>query len=390
MIRKVGANAPGKGSRTGSGTNVRRPTAILLALLALSGLPACSASGRSRHDAPTSAAPPPWEADNPLLPLPEFPLGVDADLAQVPFRVTPEKIRLGRWLFFDTRLSSDGTVSCATCHRPTHAFSEPTAVSTGVGGRKGTRKAPALVNTAFPIFPAWFWDGRAGSLQEQARGPMGNPVEMDMTHARVAETVRAIPGYAPYFAQAFGDPGVTVDRIAEAMAAYEATLVSGNSPYDRWDAGDPRALDPIQQKGFRLFFGRAACNECHLGVNLSDARFHNLGVGWKTPPPGADPASGFADRGRGAITGKSADTGAFKTPTLRDVSRHAPYMHDGSVATLRDVVLLYDRGGEPNPWLSSDVKPLGLTPDEVDALVAFLRALDGEGAAYTAPRSFPR
>jgi cytochrome c peroxidase len=219
---------------------------------------------------------------------------------------------------------------------------------------------------------------------------MENPVEMGMTHAGIEATVRAIPGYARYFAEAFGDERIDVDRVAEAIAAYESTRLSGNSAFDRWDSGDPAALDEKQRLGFQVFFGKAACNQCHLGMNLTDSRFHNLGVGWRAPAPGADPATGFADPGRAKVTGLARDTGAFKTPTLRDVSRRAPYMHDGSVATLREVVELYDRGGVKNPWLSPEVKPLHLTTREVEALVAFMQALDGEGFEDVAPRSFPR
>jgi cytochrome c peroxidase len=366
---------------------VRTAITTLLLLLA-----ACSAAEKAGTSAssPSRSAPPSWETDNPVQPLPVAPLGVAAELADVVPRITPEKVRLGRWLFFDPRLSADGKVSCASCHEPSAGFSEREPVSTGVGGQKGTRKAPPVLNAAFPIYPVWFWDGRATSLGDQAKGPMENPVEMGMTHAGVEGAVRSIRGYGRYFAEAFGDDRIQIDRIAEAIAAYEATRMSGNSAYDRWDAGDPKALDERQRQGFRLFFGKGACNQCHLGPNLTDSRFHNLGVGWKQPAPGADPASGFADPGRAKVTGKVADTGAFKTPTLRDVSRRAPYMHDGSVATLRETVLLYDRGGTANPWLSPDVKPLHLTPGEVDALVAFLGALDGEGFQDEAPRSFPR
>ena len=351
---------------------------------------ACSTPETARTAA-TPPAPPEWEVENPVRPLPAAPLGVAAELSDLAtLRVTPEKVRLGRWLFYDPRLSKDGTISCASCHEPSAGFSERDPVSTGVGGQKGNRKAPPVLNAAFPIYPVWFWDGRATSLVEQAKGPMENPVEMGMTHAGVESAVRAIPGYRRYFAEAFGDERIDVDRVAEAIAAYEATRMSGNSAYDRWDAGDPKALDEKQRLGFRIFFGKAACNQCHLGPNLTDSRFHNLGVGFRPPPPGADPASGFADPGRVKVTGKPADTGAFKTPTLRDVSRRAPYMHDGSVATLREAVLLYDRGGVPNPWLSPDVKPLRLSSEQVDALVAFLEALDGEGFLDVAPRSFPR
>ena len=360
---------------------------LLPALLLLA---ACSTPETAR----TAASPPPtpeWEAENPVRPLPAAPLGVAAELSDLTSpRVTPERVRLGRWLFYDPRLSKDGTISCASCHEPSAGFSERDPVSTGVGGQKGNRKAQPVLNTAFPIYPVWFWDGRATSLVGQAKGPMENPVEMGMTHTGVESAVRAIPGYRRYFAEAFGDERIDVDRVAEAIAAYEATRLSGNSAYDRWDAGDPDALDEKQKLGFRIFFGKAACNQCHLGPNLTDSRFHNLGVGFRQPPPGADPASGFADPGRVRVTGKAADTGAFKTPTLRDVSRRSPYMHDGSVATLRDAVLLYDRGGVPNPWLSPDVKPLRLSAEQVDALVAFLEALDGEGFQDVAPRSFPR
>jgi cytochrome c peroxidase len=351
---------------------------------------ACSTSERASTPAAAPPATPDWELENPVRPLPPSPLGVAAEIADLVPRVTPEKVRLGRWLFYDPRLSADGSISCASCHEPEAGFSEREPVSTGVGGKKGNRKAPPVLNAAFPIYPVWFWDGRASSLADQAKGPMENPVEMGMTHAGIESAVRAIPGYRRYFAEAFGDERIDVDRVAEAIAAYEATRMSGNSAYDRWDAGDPKALDEKQKLGFQIFFGKAACNQCHLGPNLTDSRFHNLGVGFRQPPPGADPASGFADPGRVKVTGRAADTGAFKTPTLRDVSRRAPYMHDGSVATLREAVLLYDRGGVPNPWLSPDVKPLHLSAEQVDALVAFLEALDGEGFQDVAPRSFPR
>jgi cytochrome c peroxidase len=364
----------------------------LLPVLFLAVASACSAPEKARTASPVPAVPavPAWEAENPVRPLPAAPLGVAGELADLLPRVTPEKVRLGRWLFYDPRLSSDGTVSCASCHEPSAGFSERDPVSTGVKGQKGSRKAPPVLNAAFPIYPVWFWDGRASSLADQAKGPMENPVEMGMTHAGVEATVRAIPGYARYFAEAFGDPRIDVDRVAEAIAAYEATRLSGNSAYDRWDAGDPAALDEKQKLGLETFFGKAACNQCHLGPNLTDSRFHNLGVGWRAPPPGAAPATGFVDPGRVKVTGQAQDTGAFKTPTLRDVSRRAPYMHDGSVATLREAVELYDRGGLANPWLSPDVKPLRLSPREVEALVAFLQALDGEGFEDVAPRSFPR
>jgi cytochrome c peroxidase len=334
------------------------------------------------------AATPAWEADNPVRPLPTPPLGSPADFAATPW-VTPEKVRLGRWLFHDARLSADATLSCASCHRSEHGYSEPTAHSTGIRGQQGTRKAPPILNAAWPIYPVWFWDGRAASLAEQAKGPLANPIEMASPLDAVVAAVAARPGYRRAFAEAFGDGPIDIDRIAEALAAYEATRLSGNSRADRFDAGDEAALTPPQRRGRELFFGRAACNKCHLGPNYSDSRFYNLGAGWRPPPPGAPPASGFADPGRAAVSGDPRDTGAFKTPTLREVSRRAPYMHDGSLTTLRAAVVHYRSGGLPNPWLSDLSKPIPLSDAEVDDLVAFLEALDGEGFADPPPRSFP-
>lgn len=360
----------------------------LVLLLAAATAIACRAPG-ARPAATAPASPPPWEADNPVRPLPAPPLGSGADFSLVPW-VTPEKVRLGRWLFYDARLSADGTVSCATCHRPGSAFSERTAVSTGIRGQLGRRKAQPILNAAFPVYPVWFWDGRATTLAEQAKGPIENPVEMGNTHARVVETLSGLGGYAPYFRQAFGDARIDVARVSEAIAAYEATRLSGNSRYDRYDAGDAAALTPEEVRGKELFFGRAQCSQCHLGPNLSDGQFHNLGIGWRPPPDGAPPLDGFADKGRYEVTKDPKDVGAFKTPTLRDVSKHAPYMHDGSIEDLWDSVLHYWRGGFRNPWLSERITPVPLSRADVAALVAFLEALDGEGYADVAPRTFPR
>jgi cytochrome c peroxidase len=330
-----------------------------------------------------------WEADNPLRPLPTPPLGSPADFAAVPW-VTPEKVRLGRWLFFDARLSADGTVSCATCHRPENGFSEPTAVSTGIRGQMGHRKSPPILNAAWPVYPHLFWDGRSATLADQAKGPLANPIEMGDSLERVVAAVSGIEGYRRYFREAFGDPAIDIDRIAEAIAAYEATRLSGNSRHDRHAAGDASALDEQEVRGKTLFFGRAQCSQCHLGPNLSDSLFHNIGVGWKEPPPGAPPMDGYADKGRHDVTKDAKDVGAFKTPTLRDVSKRAPYMHDGSEPDLEATVLHYQRGGDPNPWLSERIFPLRLTEADVAALVAFMEALDGEGYGDVAPRAFPR
>jgi cytochrome c peroxidase len=332
-----------------------------------------------------SGPPRPWEAESPLQPLPEGPLGTEIDLTALPDPPTPERVRLGRWLFYDTRLSADNTVSCATCHRPEHAFSEPTPVSAGVGGQRGTRKAPTFINQAVTLFPHFFWDGRAASLEEQALGPIENPMEMGNTHAGMLETLTRIEGYRRYFNEAFGSGAITADRVARALADYERTRMSGNSPWDRWrQLRDEDAVSEQVKQGHELFFGKAACNQCHLGNNFTDSRFHNLGIGWN------EKAGQFADEGRYLVTGEQDDRGAFKTPTLRESTRRAPYMHDGSIGTLRAVIELYNQGGIPNPYLAPQIEPLGLTDTEIDALVAFLEALDGEGYQDTPPRHFPQ
>ena len=327
-------------------------------------LPALSACRSPQPEVPPA---PPWESANPVRPLPKPPLGTDIEYAALKEPPTPERVRLGRWLFYDTRLSGDGSVSCATCHKPEHAFSERTPVSAGIRGQKGARKAPSFINQAVTLYPHFFWDGRASSLEDQALGPIANPIEMGSSHDVMVATLSGIAGYKPYFAEAFGTPEVTKDRVAHAIADYERTRTSGNSPWDRWRRlRDDSAVSGVVKQGHDLFFGKASCNQCHLGSNFTDSQFHNLGVGWNPK------TKTFADEGRFVVTKRAADRGAFKTPTLREVSKHPPYMHDGSIATLREAVELYNRGGDKNPWLDPKVEPLHLTGAEVDALVAFM------------------
>jgi cytochrome c peroxidase len=320
------------------------------------------------------------------------PLGTEIDLAALPDPPTPARVRLGRWLFYDTRLSGDGTVACATCHRPEHAFSEPTPVSTGIRGQKGGRKAPTFINQAVTLYPHFFWDGRAGSLEDQALGPIANPIEMGSTHAGMVDTITRVSAYAPYFQEAFGTPEVTKERIAKAIADYERTRMSGNSPWDRWRYNrDAAAVSEAVKQGHEIFSGKANCGQCHLGNNFTDSQFHNIGVGWDAA------TQSFKDEGRWTATRtlppaqrRDTDRGAFKTPTLREITKHGPYMHDGSMATLREVVEFYNRGGNKNPWLDPKIKPLELTDAEIDALVALLGALEGEGYQDTPPTSFPQ
>ncbi|MBP9865083.1 MAG: c-type cytochrome [Candidatus Omnitrophica bacterium] len=299
-----------------------------------------------------------------------YPLGVDASVLQVPEDnpITPEKIELGKALYFDKRLSKDGTVSCASCHNPQKGYTDQQQFSDGIQRQKGGRNSPTVLNSGFSYFQ--FWDGRAGTLEAQAVGPMANPVEMGHTLEGVTESVKSFAGYKPLFKAAFGDEEINIDRIAKAIATFERSVLSGNSAWDRFVYGnDPTALSESAQRGLKLFEGEALCTRCHVGFTLSDSLFHNLGVGMNKEKP---------DLGRYEITKEEKDKGAFKTPTLRDLQRTAPYMHDGSVETLEEVVDLYDRGGEKNPWLDPKMQPLNLTPEQKADLLAFLRSLEGD------------
>lgn len=302
------------------------------------------------------------------LPLGVVPKGFDQKDLLVPQAnpLTPEKVELGKMLYFDPRLSADGTVSCATCHDPKKGWTDQEEVSEGIRQQKGTRNAPTVVNSAF--MKIQFWDGRAVTLEEQALGPLINPVEMgNKTHDDVVKKVKSIKGYEPLFMKAFGT-GPTKDTIAQAIAAFERTVLSGNSRYDRFLAGDKKVLNESEVRGMTLFLSKAKCVQCHSGPNFSDSQFHNLGVGMNKTKP---------DLGRAAISKNKSHTGAFKTPTVRDVARHAPYMHDGSQKTLEEVIEFYDKGGEKNPHLDPLMVPLNLTAQEKADLIQFLKALDG-------------
>lgn len=360
-----------------------------LCLLAALGLVATAACGPG---GPTSAQ---LEADNPVRPMSAPPFGMEDFFAEAPVVPSPARARLGRWLFYDTRLSRDATIACASCHRPTHAFSEPRPVPLGIGGAPGRRKAPTLANLAARTFlpdgheterrEHYFWDGRASALEAQVIVPIADPVEMGLDHPVLITRLAAMRGYAPYFEQAFGSTAVSLERVAAALADYVRTLQTGDAPFDRWRYGrDARAMSEAAQRGSDLFFFTTRCAMCHAGFNFSDGRFYNLGVGWNAT------SASFADDGRARITGAGRDRGAFKTPGLRDVSKHAPYMHDGSLVTLRDVVEFYNRGGNRNPWQTKRLSPLGLTAGQVDDLVAFLRALDSGSGDEQPPRYFPR
>ncbi|MCP4364120.1 MAG: cytochrome-c peroxidase [Planctomycetes bacterium] len=297
------------------------------------------------------------------------PLGVPEPIIPEDNPVTPEKVALGKKLYFDKRLSADDTVSCATCHDPEKGFADAAPVSTGVGGQKGVRSSPTTLNAA--NYDIQFWDGRAPSLEEQAKKPLINPVEMGMpSHDEVVNKLRSIKEYQQAFQDAFGEE-ITIDNIAQAIAAYERTLLSGNSPFDRFMyAGDEKALSDEAKKGLAVFEGKGRCITCHEFVGsyalFTDSKFHNIGVGMDKPDP---------DMGRYDVTKEEKDRGAFKTPTLREIALTAPYMHDGSEQTLEDVVEFYDGGGTPNPYLSGEIRPLNLTKEEKKALVEFMKSL---------------
>jgi len=293
---------------------------------------------------------------------------------------TPAKAELGRLLYFDPRLSGDGTVSCASCHSPAHAFTDGQAVSSGVRGQKGGRSAPTVINRAWSL--AQFWDGRAPTLEEQAKGPMANPIEMANTHDNVAATVKGIAGYRTRFRAVFGTEGITIDHVAKAIATFERTVVSGDSPYDRFKAGQTSALNVAQKRGMSVFLDRAKCDQCHEGINFTNGSFNNLGVGMDKPNP---------DEGLFAVTKRPDDWGKFKTPTLREIALTGPYMHDGSLATLEDVVEFYDRGGTPNKNKDERMKMLHLSMQEKADMVEFLKALSGTGWQHIQPpKEFPQ
>ena len=293
---------------------------------------------------------------------PKLPLGLDADSAFVPADnpMTPEKIALGKKFFWDTRWSISGTVACVSCHRPEHGWSDPRQFSITFAGKPTPRHSPTIENRLFSDRQLWI--GLRPSLEEQALRDSNRTDEMVVKH------LGSVPAYQAEFRRVFGTE-FHPDGVAKAIASYVRTIVSGNSPYDRFRAGEKSALSPAAQRGQALFAGRARCVACHAGFNFTDEGYRNIGVGMDK----ADP-----DLGRYTVTKDEADKGAFKTPTLRDVARRGPYMHDGSEKTLADVVAFYDRGGVKNPWLSQDIKPLGLSKEEQTDLVAFLHALTGE------------
>jgi cytochrome c peroxidase len=346
-------------------------TGICLAAALLSG---CSSEPAKKAEAETPSLPP----ARPIGKVVEIkaPLGLPPVPIPADNPPTAETIALGRRLYYDTILSMDRTISCATCHGPKNGFTDGLPVSTGIKGQKGGRSAPSVINAAY--YTTQFWDGRAASLEEQAAGPVANAIEMGHTLAGVEERLNADPSYKADFEKAFGPRRITYDMVAKSIATFERTVLSGNSPFDRYMyGGDKKAMTPAQIRGLEIFRNakKGNCAVCHTieekWATFSDSKFHNIGVGVSDGVP--------KDLGRFEITKVDADRGAFKTPTLRNITQTGPYMHDGSEKTLEDVRDFYIGAGNSNQWRDKEIKELDyLTGQERADLIAFLQALTGE------------
>ncbi len=364
----------------------RSPVAWALAALV-------SAGAGHAAETPKASAPPP-----------KLPLGVSATLWKIAVppgaEPTPEKVALGEKLFNDKRLSVDDSVSCATCHDPNKGFADGKDRAVGIKDQKGMRNSPTVLNALFNA--TQFWDGRAGTLEDQAKLPILNPIEMGMPSPEaVVAKVRGLPGYPAEFQKVFGRP-VNYDDLAAAIAAFERMQYSGSARFDRFIHGDAKALNASEKRGWALFNGKARCNTCHA-ANItsplfSDQKFHNIGIaaqkqdfvqlareavrvvrtGDEKQIDELALQTKFSELGRFLVTKKENDIGAFKTPTLRNIGITGPYMHDGSLVTLWDVMDHYNKGGVANPFLDGGMQRLGLTEPEIDDLVAFMFALTDE------------
>lgn len=324
----------------------------------------------------------------------DLPLGLAAGRSQVKGveanPLTRAKIELGRQLYFDPRLSKDVTVSCASCHSPDHGYAAETQFGVGIGGQTGNRNSPVAFNRI--LSDKQFWDGRAPSLEDQAIGPIANPIEMGHTHEACVACLKGVPEYELQFEKIFGD--LTIEKVGEALASFERAIVTGPSPFDYYERFRPyqdQDIDDLDdedkqlfekykaemeahpmsasaRRGRDIFFtDKGSCTACHVGPNLSDELYHNLGIGTDVAEP---------DLGRYAITNEDKDRGAFKTPTVRNATLTAPYMHDGSLKTLEEVVEWYDKGGHPNPDLDPKIKKLNLSQQEKQDLVEFMKACE--------------
>ncbi|PWU09273.1 MAG: cytochrome-c peroxidase [Terriglobia bacterium] len=333
-------------------------------------------------------------------PVPLFSDGVIKSFTPADNPITDAKAKLGDMIFDEKRISTDNAIACNTCHSPRNGFTTHTETSRGVGDQLGKRNAPSILNAMF--YKSMFWDGRAETLEEQATLPILNPIEMGQKDPTdVVAKLAAIPEFVEAFQQVFGHPVNWAD-MGKALAAFERTRLSTEAPFDRYLHGDEKALNASQRRGWALFTGKARCGTCHTydaALPLfGDNRFHNTGAAAqkqdynqlaaraaRTAAAGSQAEkdklaleTDFSELGRFLTTQKKEDIGAFKTPFLRDVLLTGPYMHDGSLETLWDVVGFFNKGGERNPFLDAEMKPLGLSENEVDDLVNFLGALTSD------------
>jgi cytochrome c peroxidase len=332
--------------------------------------PAAQPGGETAAETPSDqpAATPDQPAAEPVAFEVKVPQGLPALPVPEDNPMTAEKVELGKLLYFDKRLSKDGKVACATCHDPKMAWTEHEPTSTGIGGQKGGANSPTVINAAYAT--AQFWDGRAKSLEEQALGPIENPIEMGHKLPEMIGQLNELTAYKEHFQKVFGTD-VTAEGIAKAIAAFERTVLSGNSPYDKFTAGDESAMNEAQKRGLELF-KKSGCSDCHAPPLFSNYEYCNAGIGMDKEKP---------DAGRKAVTGKDEDLGKIRVPSLREVANTGPYFHDGSGATLEQAVALMAGGGKDNPNLSEmlkSVRDAKLTEQDQKDLVEFLKALSGE------------
>ena len=290
---------------------------------------------------------------------------------------TPQRVELGKKLFFDPRLSGDGNMSCASCHNPLLGWSDSLPTGKGVKSMVLDRASPTIINTAYNSIQ--MWDGRKKSLEDQAMGPMEATVEMNMDTQKLFKWLNGNEGYRAQFELAFPGKPIDADTLSKAIASFERTVISNSAPFDQWVAGNKDAMTPDQVQGFALFIdpGKANCASCHAGPNFTDNSFHNIGLasfGKDTP-----------DMGRFAQRPVASLKGAFKTPTVREAANTAPYFHDGSAKTLDELMAFYAKGGVVKTNLSKSMKELPLTKEESAQLVVFIHALSSPAKPFVLP-----
>jgi cytochrome c peroxidase len=369
-IHRLGAEAAVESQRDNRGSRLSAASRPSLLILLLAFLTFSCGTRKNLEMTGAAAHPsgPPIEISAPLG-LPPVPIPSDNP-------PTADSIALGRKLFYDVKLSRDDSLSCASCHNPALHFADGQRVAKGIGSQLGTRNTPSLLNAVYNIDQ--FWDGRADSLEQQAGSPIASAKEMNLPHEVCLTKLNADQAYREEFAKAFGPGVITMDKVVKAIAGFERTLLSGNSPFDRYQyGGDKTALSAAGIRGLAIFTdkSRGNCSTCHtVGEKFAlftDGKFHNIGAGMNSNGE-------LTDQGRYTHTSSDADRGAFRTPSLRNVAMTSPYLHDGSLKTLKDVIDFYVGGGNSNPQLDREIKPLKLSAQDRSDLVIFLEALTGD------------